>query len=454
MLSTVSSSLLYCTVLYCRLILLVFQYRTFPSIVCTDEGTAAASKAAVAAAAAEESPLLSGKKRSRSADEEEEDSKTMTPRKQLKSANAANATETPEEGSCSSSAGGGGKPTQQQQQQQPPPYGRPMPGFWGGQPGYYPSPQYAHPAMFMGGGRPPFPPFGMYNPMQMMQQQQMQMQSPAPKNGPGESDDNKEKTPDESATDASSPSKREATTSAAGTPASPTSTTDNNTGTAPTPQQQPMTGGMPPFYPHPMMMMMMMPGSSPGGSSGGGMPMFFPPHPYANFRGPHPHAHHPPPHWSGPPRVAGINLAMACDVEQLSEYQILVRQQLELFQAGPEDVECNTQGRKKRVVAGQVGIRCRHCAGFPIRARGRGAVYYPAKLAGIYQAAQNMAASHLCEACQNIPDALKIDIRVLRQQRDNASGGKQYWADGCRALGLYEMEEGLRIKPPSPPGTS
>ena len=91
------------------------------------------------------------------------------------------------------------------------------------------------------------------------------------------------------------------------------------------------------------------------------------------------------------PRSAGIVLSMSCDTEQLSEYQILVRRQLEVFEATQEDVESNTQGRKKPVVLGQVGLRCRHCAAYPLRTRGRGAVYYPAKLFGIYQAAQNMA---------------------------------------------------------------
>ena len=78
----------------------------------------------------------------------------------------------------------------------------------------------------------------------------------------------------------------------------------------------------------------------------------------------------------------GISLALSIDNNMLSEYQLLVRQQLEIFEAGPEDVESNTQGRKKQVVVGQVGLRCRHCAPFPLRARGRGAVYYPAKLNG------------------------------------------------------------------------
>lgn len=144
----------------------------------------------------------------------------------------------------------------------------------------------------------------------------------------------------------------------------------------------------------------------------------------------------------------GIRLSLACDVEQLSDYQILVRQQLEVFEAGTEDIESNTQGRKKPVVLGQVGLRCRHCSSLPLRARGRGAVYYPAKLQGIYQAAQNMAGSHLCEACQHIPISIRDEIRKLRDRRDNASGGKQYWADGCRALGIYETDNGLKIGPP------
>jgi hypothetical protein len=82
------------------------------------------------------------------------------------------------------------------------------------------------------------------------------------------------------------------------------------------------------------------------------------------------------------PAKRGIGLALSIDSDVLSEYQVLVRQQLEIFEAAPEDVESNTQGRKKQVVLGQVGLRCVHCAPFPVRARGRGAVYYPAKLNG------------------------------------------------------------------------
>lgn len=145
------------------------------------------------------------------------------------------------------------------------------------------------------------------------------------------------------------------------------------------------------------------------------------------------------------PQTPAVSLALACDDEHLSEYQIMVRKQLEVFEAQPEDVESNTQGRKKQVSLGQVGIRCKHCASLPLRQRGRGAVYYPAKLQGVYQAAQNMASSHLCESCQCIDEPLKSELKTLRERRDTASGGKQYWADGARALGLFEAEDGLRL---------
>ena len=58
-----------------------------------------------------------------------------------------------------------------------------------------------------------------------------------------------------------------------------------------------------------------------------------------------------------------------------------------------------------------------------------------------------MAQSHITGACQHIAQSVKVELLNLRNRRDNASGGKQYWADGCRALGVYETEsDGLRMK--------
>lgn len=138
-------------------------------------------------------------------------------------------------------------------------------------------------------------------------------------------------------------------------------------------------------------------------------------------------------------------LALACDEEHLSEYQTLLRKQLEYFEADQQDEQSNVQGRKRPVYSGQVGIRCVHCAHIPLRQRSRGAVYYPAKLTGVYQAAQNMASSHLCSSCEVIPADLKTKLCKLRDQKGTAGGGKQYWADGCRAMGLCETTDGIRM---------
>jgi len=77
-----------------------------------------------------------------------------------------------------------------------------------------------------------------------------------------------------------------------------------------------------------------------------------------------------------------VILYINCDDDSLSEYQCLVRRQIELFEAGREEVESNAQGRNRPIVMGQVGIRCHHCTMLPPKHRARGAVYYPAKLHG------------------------------------------------------------------------
>ena len=141
-----------------------------------------------------------------------------------------------------------------------------------------------------------------------------------------------------------------------------------------------------------------------------------------------------------------IQLYISCDDDSLSEYQCLVRKHIELFEAGIEDVESNAQGRNRPIVLGQVGIRCRHCTMLPPRHRSRGAIYYPAKLQGIYQAAQNLAVAHLGEHCQNVPEDVRATLSKLRERKSSAGGGKRYWANGVRVLGVFEDRDGLRFE--------
>lgn len=111
-----------------------------------------------------------------------------------------------------------------------------------------------------------------------------------------------------------------------------------------------------------------------------------------------------------------------------------------------DDVQWNAQGRNKAIVLGQVGIRCRYCARLATWARARGAVYYSATLDGLYQAAQNMAKNHLCKHCRLIPPNVKNELLGLRDFKRRAAGGKNYWGEGARVLGVYESKDGLRFK--------
>jgi hypothetical protein len=164
----------------------------------------------------------------------------------------------------------------------------------------------------------------------------------------------------------------------------------------------------------------------------------------------------------GPPGPTGANAAKSqepvtsvpmeapSDVDQLSKYQVLIRRQLEYFISKKDDADYSVQGRKKQARLDQVGIRCKHCSHLPHRLRGRGAGYYPAKLSGVYQAAQNMATNHLNQFCNSIPPEIREQLRALRGGRHDsaAGGGKQYWADMCQEIGLIEEEDGLRFRSP------
>ena len=146
---------------------------------------------------------------------------------------------------------------------------------------------------------------------------------------------------------------------------------------------------------------------------------------------------------ASPNHAKGI--AMSCDRDNLTPYQCVAREQIELFAAGEREVEAGTKGRNRSVVVGQVGIRCRHCAHLPQRARARGSTIYPSKLSGIYQASQNMANSHIAQHCQEVPAEIKDNLKTLANRKSSAGGGRDYWASGAKILGACEDSHGLRF---------
>ena len=89
---------------------------------------------------------------------------------------------------------------------------------------------------------------------------------------------------------------------------------------------------------------------------------------------------------------SGLIVALANDETELSPYQCLVRQQIEVFEKDRVDNADGerAQGRNRPIVVGQVGIRCRHCgAHSDKKMRAKGSVLYPSTLLGVYQTAQS-----------------------------------------------------------------
>ncbi|KAL3937654.1 MAG: hypothetical protein SGBAC_007284 [Bacillariaceae sp.] len=182
---------------------------------------------------------------------------------------------------------------------------------------------------------------------------------------------------------------------------------------------------------------------------------------------------------SSPNNGRTLPLYLEYDDRALTEYQCLLRQQIELFEATEEDVRGSAQGRHTRIRLGQVGyvlqlelfgiivavtrslfttlfvrsihsIRCRHCAHLPKPARARGAVYYSKTIDGMYQVAQNMSKLHLIKQCHKVPPHIKNKLVHLQKSHTRASGGKEYWAEGLRVLGVIEIDGMLTFKSSSP----
>lgn len=137
------------------------------------------------------------------------------------------------------------------------------------------------------------------------------------------------------------------------------------------------------------------------------------------------------------------------DERNLSQYQCLARMQMEIFEATPEDAGKNAQGRNRPILPGQIGIRCRHCYKLPPKQRKTGSTYYPNRLEGVYQTAQKMTVGHLCKHCTMIPEEIRKRLLFLKDQKSSDGGGKRYWADCVRSLGVIETPyDGLTFEKP------
>ena len=102
---------------------------------------------------------------------------------------------------------------------------------------------------------------------------------------------------------------------------------------------------------------------------------------------------------SHPRSALAIPMAEELDNANLSDSLAFLRRQLEYFEATAEDVAARKGkgGKYPTVVAGQIGIRCIHCAYRPPSERSTGAVAYPTSTGLVYQAVRNWQSKLKCD---------------------------------------------------------
>lgn len=164
-----------------------------------------------------------------------------------------------------------------------------------------------------------------------------------------------------------------------------------------------------------------------------------------------------------------VPLTLPHDTRYLSELQVLIRANLELFSATEADINVSKAGRRSPTVRGKVGVRCRHCA----KARGdnasfiwpAGSMSYPFSIAGLYPVCSQKPQLHF-QNCPYMPPRIKALMHGLmfdedgnsrtRQPRNAAAmpdGGTStisisavtYYVVAAKMIGLVDVPGGLRF---------
>lgn len=164
------------------------------------------------------------------------------------------------------------------------------------------------------------------------------------------------------------------------------------------------------------------------------------------------------------PHEGAVILAASSDAKHLNPLHCFVRRHIEVFAADKEDMSAPSPGRKTRVVLGQVGIRCVHCANLPLKNKVKRAVCYPPSVNGIYHSVSNMKFDHF-GICRGLSPKDRAEFTTLRTcsgrrgvpkgaTKDSANSTAQYYQDSAALLGLVDTEEGIRFKDATVAGSS
>lgn len=123
-----------------------------------------------------------------------------------------------------------------------------------------------------------------------------------------------------------------------------------------------------------------------------------------------------------------LPLATSDDENWLSEFLCFVRSEcVEVFKATPEDVAARMNSKK--VLPGQVGIRCKFCAHLPHRERTGRSSSFPSSTDRIYQSLTMMLRDHFTKCTAMPPEMRDRYLSLKANASQGATDSKRYWID-------------------------
>mmetsp|Transcript_5354 Transcript_5354/g.7718 ORF Transcript_5354/g.7718 Transcript_5354/m.7718 type:complete len:713 (+) Transcript_5354:104-2242(+) len=130
-----------------------------------------------------------------------------------------------------------------------------------------------------------------------------------------------------------------------------------------------------------------------------------------------------------------VPLATDEDENWLSEFLCFIRAELvEVFRASNDDVASRINSKK--VVYGQVGIRCRYCAHMSHAERASRSSSFPSSIDRIYQSLTMMIRDHFVR-CTGLPGNLRAKFLELKSHTtQGATDSKRYWIESAKCLGM------------------
>lgn len=112
--------------------------------------------------------------------------------------------------------------------------------------------------------------------------------------------------------------------------------------------------------------------------------------------------------------------ALQADRDKLSDFNKLITESIELFEASSTDVATQRIGNGRRAIElGNVGLRCRHCAELGVMTIG--SIAYTNELKPLPHNMYTMVKRHLLETCKNVSEELRSTLLIAKKSSTSQS---------------------------------